>query len=265
MLGAIVGDVVGSVYELNNRLDKDFPLFSEKCFFTDDTVATLAVAKAILLCDGAYSDLSAQTERELVAFVRRYPDRGYGGYFLSWAFSDSRKPYRSFGNGAAMRVSPCAYAAKSLAQTKEFSRAVTCVTHDHAEGIKGAEAVAVGVYMALNGIPMSEIKSKITEEYYPIPFTLDSIRGKYSFDASCPGSVPQAFEAFFESEDFESAVRGAVSIGGDSDTIASIAGALAGAYYGVPSAVASTTEGFLDDELKEVLHEFKRRFSRHSV
>lgn len=260
MLGAIIGDIAGSTYELSNYRRKDFAFLSEDCYFTDDTVMTLAVARAVLDCRGDYTCLSAQTARNMRALGRRYPDRGYGANFSAWLQASDPRPYYSFGNGAAMRVSACAYAAKSLEQVKELSYRSTVVTHDHPEGIKGAEAVAVAVYMALNGAAMPEIKGVMQRDYYALDFTLDGIRENYVFDASCQGSVPQALEAFFESESFEDAVRGAVSIGGDSDTIAAVAGSIAGAYYGIPDEIRRRGLRFLDDGLLKILNDFERVF-----
>lgn len=169
-------------------------------------------------------------------------------------------PYRSFGNGSAMRVSGCAYAASSIAETKKLSRLVTEVTHDHPEGLKGAEAAAVAVYLARTGCSMTEIREHIHANYYSMDFSLDDIRAAYAFDVTCQGSVPQAIKAFLESTSFEDAIRNAISIGGDSDTIAAIAGGIAGAYYGVPAELRETACTFLDERLLEILTAFETRY-----
>ena len=250
MIGAIIGDIVGSVYEWNNIKTKDFPLFSKSSFFTDDTVTTLAVGQALAECEGDYADLENRVVYWMRTLGRKYPDRGFGAHFKAWIDSDDPQPYNSWGNGAAMRVSPCAYFARSLAEVKRLSFQVTSVTHNHPEGIKGAEAAAVAVYLARQKQSIDEIRTHIGKNYYKIDFKLDDIRRDYGFDVSCQGSVPQALEAFFESRDFEDAVRNAVSIGGDSDTIAAVAGAVAAAYYPVPDEIKTQALDRLDDDLK---------------
>ena len=216
MLGALIGDIVGSVYEWRNRKDKGFPLFQPDCRMTDDSVMTAAVA-------------SAHVITEMRRLGRKYPALGYGPRFEAWILSQEPKPYRSLGNGSAMRVSPVAWAAESLSQCLALAKASAEVTHDHPDGIAGACAVAGAVYLARMGESKEAIVDHVTR-YYPLDFTLDEIREGYAFDVSCAGSVPQAMEAFLEAEDFEDALRNAVSIGGDSDTIASMAGAVAAAH-----------------------------------
>ena len=196
------------------------------------------------------------------ALGRKYPAAGYGGRFRRWLISAEPAPYHSFGNGAAMRVSPCAWAAGSLEEARTLARAVTEVTHDHPEGLKGAEAAAVAAYLALHGKSIPEIRAKIVENYYPLDFTLDDIRPEYSFDVSCQGSVPQAIVAFLESTGFEDAIRNAISIGGDSDTIAAIAGGIAGAFYGVPAELRRQALRFLDAGQREILNRFEERFGK---
>lgn len=260
MLGAIIGDIAGSRFEFNNIKTKDFELFTEECEPTDDSIMTLAVAKAIMECKNDYSGLGKHAVRCMQELGCSYPDAGYGGHFIDWIYMEDPEPYNSFGNGAAMRVSPCAYAAKSLKEAKELSGAVTEVSHNHPEGIKGAEATTVAIYMALHGSSISEIRSAITDNYYPMDFTLDEIRKDYRFDVTCQGSVPQAIEAFLESTDFEDAVRNAVSIGGDSDTIAAITGSIAEAYYGIPSKIREKALSFLDETLLEILRKFEKKY-----
>lgn len=266
MIGAIVGDVVGSRFEWHNRKSKKFTFLKGKeessrpCHFTDDTAMTLAVADAIMKwragSDVSHEALSAQAVKSMQDFGRRYPHVGYGGNFFRWLNYDDPQPYNSWGNGSAMRVSACGWAGQTLDEVKAISRAVTEVTHSHPEGIKGAEATAVATFLARTGKSMEEIRAVIVRDYYPLDFTLDEIRPTYEFDVSCQGSVPQALEAFFESTSFEDAIRNAISIGGDSDTIGAICGAVAGAYYGVPSDIRAKTETFLPPDLLETLHAF---------
>ena len=237
---------------------------SHPCHFTDDSVMTIAVADAILNWnrDGreSFDALSSQAQKSLQAFGRSYPRAGYGGAFRLWLVDEHPQPYNSWGNGAAMRVSACGWAGRTLEETKAMSRAVTAITHDHPEGLKGAEATAVATFLARTGKTLDEIREVVLRDYYPIDFTLDAIRPAYDFDVSCQGSVPQALEAFFESTSFEDAIRNAVSIGGDSDTIAAIAGAVAGAYYGIPADIREKAETFLDDNLRNVIHRFEGLF-----
>jgi type I restriction enzyme M protein len=229
MLGAIIGDIAGSRFEWNNIKTKEFDFLTYRCHPTDDSVMTLAVAKALMESRNVQTSLSKEVVKWMQALGRKYPNSGFGGRFRKWLISESPEPYNSYGNGAAMRVSPCAYVADSLEEAKNLSRIVTEVTHNHSEGVKGAEAVTTAIYMALHGSSLLEIQDYISANYYSIAFKLDDIRSTYTFDVSCQGSVPQALEVFFESADFEDAVRNAISIGGDSDTIAAIAGSIAGA------------------------------------
>jgi len=255
MLGAIIGDIIGSRFEWNNTKSKEFELFTLGCFPTDDSIMTLAVAKALAVCEGDYSRLSEQAVSYMQDIGRPYPMCGYGGRFFEWMYSDDPQPYGSYGNGAAMRVSPCGFAATSLEQAIELSRKVTEVTHNHPEGIKGAEATAVAIYMARTGSSIEEIREYINDHYYPMDFTLDSIRDSYEFNETCQGSVPQAIMAFLESTGFEDAIRNAISIGGDSDTLAAITGGIAEAYYGIPEDIRQTALLFLDELQLGVLTE----------
>lgn len=260
MLGAIVGDVVGSRFEHSNIKSKDFELFTSFCRPTDDSVMSLAVAKAILGCDEEYQDLGAKSVKWMQCLGRKYPYAGYGGKFSRWLTSENPKPYGSFGNGAAMRVSACGFAARSIDEAKALSRAVTGVSHNHPESLKAAEAIACAIFMGMQGGGISAIRDFITSQYYAIEFRLDDIRDSYAFNVSCQGSVPQAFEAFFESAGFEDAIRNAVSIGGDSDTIAAITGGMAEACYGVPNDLRQKVLGFLPDDLACILTEFEERY-----
>ena len=260
MLGAIIGDIVGSRFEWHNYKSKDFEFLNYQCFFTDDSVMSLALCKELLQSGNGFADLSEQAITCMREFGKNYPHAGYGGGFSSWLLSVNPQPYNSFGNGAAMRVSGCGYVANSIEEAKRLSKAVTEVTHNHPEGLKGAEAVAVAVFLARSGWNLLEIRDYIVKNYYRIGFTLDSIREEYDFDVTCQGSVPQALEAFFESTDFEDAIRNAISIGGDSDTIAAITGAVAEAYYGIPTEIRKHALTFLDERLLAILVEFENKY-----
>ncbi|MDR1246871.1 MAG: ADP-ribosylglycohydrolase family protein, partial [Clostridiales Family XIII bacterium] len=234
MLGAIIGDIVGSRFEFDNIKTTKFDMFAPDCRFTDDTVMTLAIAKAIVDADGDWERLGGLAVKYMRELGRRYCPGDYGANFSEWLHSDSIGPYNSYGNGAAMRVSPCGFAARTLDEAKLLARKVTEVTHNHPEGIKGAEAVASCIYMNREGKSKDEIRAYVDKHYYPMDFTLDGIRADYEFNETCQDTVPQAITAFLESEGLRSAVRLAVSIGGDSDTLAAIAGSIAGARYGIP-------------------------------
>ncbi|MCR5523771.1 MAG: ADP-ribosylglycohydrolase family protein [Clostridia bacterium] len=260
MIGAIIGDIVGSRFEWNNHKSKDFDLFTQKCFFTDDSVMSLAVCDALMKYSRDNDNLSEQVVSSMQNIGRHYPDCGYGGSFLHWMFSDTPKPYNSYGNGAAMRVSGCGYVARNLDEVIQLSRAVSEVTHNHPEGLKGAEAVAVAVFLARTGKSLTEIYDCITNNYYPLAFTLDGIRETYSFNETCQDTVPQALEAFFESTGFEDAIRNAISVGGDSDTLAAITGSVAEAYYGVPVSIREQALSFLDERLLTLLTDFENRY-----
>ncbi|MDE6590979.1 MAG: ADP-ribosylglycohydrolase family protein [Oscillospiraceae bacterium] len=274
MIGAIIGDIVGSVYEWNNIKTKEFPFFQDKCFFTDDTVMTIAVAQGLM--DGGTEDDFIDAMKK---YGRMYPNAGYGGRFGAWLFSDSRQPYYLWGNGSAMRVSPCGWVMDCgfTARTgmwpsngRELARLSAAVTHDHPEGIKGAMAVADAIFMCryyfggccgndempINDDPAEckrRIKRHIESEYgYDLSSSLDEIRPTYRFNESCQDTVPQAIIAFLESTDFEDAIRNAISLGGDSDTLAAITGGIAEAAYGVPQWMKERAWEYLDDPLREV-------------
>lgn len=254
MLGTLTGDIVGSIYEWNNIKTTEFPLFQEQCRFTDDSVLTVALAESILTGE-AY----AQVMRR---YCRRYPDAGYGRNFLNWAQSDDAPAYYSYGNGSAMRISPAGWAFDDLEQVLQKAKEYSAVTHDHPEGVKGAQATAAAVYLARTGATKREIAAFVAGRFgYDLSRSCDEIRPGYSFDVSCQGTVPQALTAFLESTDFESAIRLAISLGGDSDTLAAITGGVAQAYYGgVPAAIARETLRFLDEPLRKVTMEFEARF-----
>ena len=260
MLGAIIGDTVGSRFEWHNHRSKDFDFLTYKCEPTDDSIMTLAIAKAILKSEGNINKLPDLAVRYMQQLGRLYPDAGYGGAFRKWIRSNNPKPYGSFGNGAAMRVSPVGFAAKNLDEAKAMSKAVTKVTHNHPEGLKGAEATTVAIFMALHGKSMLEIRDYIDKNYYPMNYTLDGIRGSYQFNETCQDTVPQAMMAFFESTGFEDAIRNAISIGGDSDTIAAITGGIAEAYYGIPPEIRKHELTFLNERLLAILVEFENKY-----
>lgn len=261
MLGAIVGDIVGSRFEYNNIKSKDFELMTEDCFVTDDTVLTLAVCDALLNLE---NDLETATAQSLRIFSRRYADNDYGDGFRRWMLSDEAQAYGSFGNGAAMRVSACSIAAQTLEEAKHMSDAVTAPTHNHPEGMKGAQATAVAGFLAKTGLEKTDIEKYINQNYYPMGFTLDEIRPTYRYEGSCQGTVPFALKAFFESDSFEDAIRNAVSIGGDSDTLAAITGGVAGIYYGVDRQIAEKALSYLDDFQKDVMVRFEKAFNHQN-
>lgn len=260
MIGAIIGDIVGSRFELDNHRSKDFDFLTYKCFFTDDSVMSLAICEALMSCKHDYRYLGDQAIKSMQVIGRPYPNCGYGGMFYKWMYSDSPEPYYSFGNGAAMRVSACGYVANSIEEVILLSHKVTAVTHNHPEGIKGAEATAVAVFLARSEKNILEIRDYIDKHYYPMNFSLNGIRETYQFNETCQETVPQALVAFFESSNFEDAIRNAVSIGGDSDTLAAITGGVAEAYYGVPTRIRKHALTFLDERLLRILLEFENLY-----
>lgn len=259
MIGAIIGDIVGSRFEWDNIKTKDFIFFTDECFFTDDSVMTLAIGDALLTARGG-EDLSAQAVASMQRIGRYYPDCGYGGMFAQWMWADDPVPYDSYGNGAAMRVAGVAYVATSVEEVRTLSHAVTAVTHNHPEGLKGAEATAMATYLARTGTPLAEIERTIHEHYYDMNFTLDEIRADYQFNETCQDTVPQALKAAFAATDFTDAIRGAISIGGDSDTLAAITGAVAEAAFGVPAALRTRATAYLDTRLRTLLERFESAY-----
>ncbi len=250
MLGAMIGDIVGSVYEWRNIKTMDFVFFKDNCHFTDDTVLTAATAQA-LMTDGDYT--AAYQE-----FARRYPGRGYGGNFSQWIWAEDPQPYNSWGNGSAMRVSPVGFAFNTVEEVLSEAERSASVTHNHPEGIKGAQSTALAILLSRQGASQAEIKEEIKERFgYDLDRTLAEIRPSYDFDVSCQGSVPEAIIAFLESEGYEDAVRKAISLGGDSDTIACITGGIAEAFYGeIPEAIAERGKSFLPNEFIQILKDF---------
>lgn len=262
MYGAIIGDIVGSVYEFSNIKTKDFPLFAASCDYTDDTVMTIAVAKAILRSQDERLQkrqnngpaLEVFMTEELQRFGRKYPHPmgAYGYGFHKWLQSDAPKPYNSYGNGAAMRVSACGLIAVTIEEAIKTARISAKVTHNHPEGMKGAEAVAAAIFFAKTGKQKEEIRRYIGEHSYEESMTLDMIRPDYQFDSICQGTVPQAMTAFFESTSFEDAIRNAISIGGDSDTLAAITGSIAWTYYRFQSGNNAWIDGGLDENMRKM-------------
>ena len=262
MFGAIIGDVVGSRFEFDNCKSKDFEMFNAECDFTDDSVMTLAIAKALMLHDKIteYDVFKKELAEVMHEVGRRYPQCGYGGRFLEWMMYNRTEPYNSYGNGSAMRVSPVGWFANSLSECEKLAKATAEVTHNHPEGIKGAVSVAGAIYLARTRKRMDIIKEYV-KRFYDIDFTLDEIREDYDFYEICQKTVPQAFEAFFESTSFEDAIRNAVSIGGDSDTIAAITGSIAEAFYGVDEDIKETALKYLDNYLLEIAENFENKFN----
>ncbi len=254
MLGAIAGDIIGSSYEFAGLKTKDFPLFSQYSRFTDDTVLTIAVADN-LLYGGGYPKL-------LRAYYRNYPQAGYGGKFAQWGASEDLEPYNSWGNGSAMRVSPIGYAFDNLDRVLLEAKISAEATHNHPEGIKGAQAIASAIFLARTGKSKLEIRDYIHTTFgYYLDRTLDEIRPGYTFELSCQASVPEAIIAFLESTDYEDAIRNAISLGGDSDTLACMAGGIAEAFYGdVPAEITTQILTILDEPLKIVVREFITKY-----
>jgi len=254
MIGAIAGDIIGSVYERHANKNKDFDLFGDYNRFTDDTVLTVALADSLLTGTSYIQNLKR--------FFDLYPHAGYGGNFIRWAQSRDTHPYGSYGNGAAMRISPVGFAFDDMKTVLEKAEAFTAVTHNHPEGIKGGQSVAAAILLARQGESKREIQQFITSEFnYDLSRTVDEIRPGYRFDVSCQGSVPQAIRAFLDSVDFEDALRTAVSLGGDSDTIACITGGIAQAFYGaVPEDIQKEANEHLDDRLREITGAFLEQY-----
>ena len=252
MLGAIVGDIVGSLYEWNNHRSKDFPFYGPGADYTDDSVLTMAVADALLH--------GLPPHKALYLWATRHPKRGYGGGFARWLDTWELAPYNSWGNGAAMRVSPAALLANSLHEALALAVKVTEVTHDHPEGLKGAKATAHAIFLARFGADAGEIRSTIADAYgYDMDRTVDAIRPHYRFNESCQETVPEALICALEATSFEDAIRNAISIGGDSDTVAAIAGPVAEALFGIPDDIALAAIDAIPDDMRDTLHKLYAR------
>lgn len=268
MFGAIAGDIIGSVFEWHNVKSTDFELFSRQSRFTDDTVMTIAIADAILNKDANTNFIIDNIESKMTytsklrEYGKKYPEAGYGQMFNQWLSSKDFKPYNSYGNGSAMRVSPVGFAFNTIEEVLKEAKRSAVVTHNHREGVKGAQAVASTVFLARTGNSKKEIKEYVEKKFkYNLSQRLDDIRPNYKFDSSCQGSVPQAIIAFLEAESFEDTIRKAISIGGDSDTIACIAGGIAQAYYReIPGFIVDRVRLILDSGLKRILDNFNGRF-----
>jgi len=254
MIGAIAGDIIGSVYEARPIKSKDFPLFDPRCTFTDDSVLTIAVALAIL---------TGRPYRDTVLEIgRSYPHAGYGGSFIRWLTSDNPQPYNSWGNGAAMRVSPVGFAFDTVEEVLEQARQTAVISHNHPEGVKGAQATALAVFLARRDHSKEEIREHIGERFgYDLRRSVDEIRPGYSFRISCQETVPEAIVAFLDSVSYEDAVRNAISLGGDSDTLACITGGIAEAYYGrVPETIRTKVRERLPSPLWKITEAFCRAY-----
>lgn len=248
LYGAIIGDIVGSKYEFNNIKTKEFAFFDEDMFFTDDTVMSVAITEALFnTYKNNYKNLREEVIKQMQKYGKMYPNAGYGGMFRKWLKSEKPEPYNSCGNGSAMRVSSVAYFATSIDEVKMLAKIVSEVTHNHKEGIKGAEATAVAIYMALNKVSKEEIKAYIVNNYYDLNYDYEKLKKEYTCDGLCQTTVPEALYCFFISNSFEDTIRTGVSIGGDSDTLCAIAGAVAEAYYGVDENMKEKSLTYLDD------------------
>ncbi|MGA1875984.1 MAG: ADP-ribosylglycohydrolase family protein [bacterium] len=254
MIGAIAGDIIGSVYEYQEIKTKEFPLFDPRCSFTDDSVLTIAVAKAIL-----YGQSYSETIRDL---GRRYPEAGYGSSFIQWLFSSDPQPYNSWGNGSAMRVSPIGFAFDTMEAVLREAGGSAEISHNHPEEIKGAQAAALAVFLARTTKDKQSIKTEVMSRFgYNLNRTVEDIRPAYSLDISCQGTVPEAIIAFMDSDSYEDAIRNAISLGGDSDTLACITGGIAEAYYGpVPEFILEKVKQVLTRELWDITEAFYRRY-----
>ena len=257
IIGAIAGDIIGSVYEFHPIKTKEFSLFKKNSSFTDDSIMTLAVAQWLL------NDKNSKEElvKQLQIFGHRYPKGGYGRMFNNWLRTENPEPYKSWGNGSAMRVSPVAWVGDSLEEVQKLARISAEVTHNHPEGIKGALATADAIYLARLGSSKEEIRDHIEIRYdYDLSRTVDEIRPYYKFDVSCQGSVPESIICFLEAKDYEDTIRNCISLGGDADTMAAIAGGIAAAYWEVPNDIHSKSINRLSDDLLDVLIEFENKF-----
>lgn len=253
MLGAIAGDIIGSRFERGTIKTTDFELFTAASRFTDDSVLTVAIADAILRAR-PYAEC-------LRGYARRYPDAGYGARFHAWFQADKAAPYGSYGNGAAMRVSAIGFAFNDSAQVLREAAASSAVTHNHPEGIKGAQAVALAILRARQGVERALVREELGRRFgYDLGRSLDQIRPHYRFDVSAQGSVPEALIALFEANDYLDAVRNAISLGGDTDTMACIAGAVAQVYFGIPASVVDAVQARLPPALWQVLQQFEQRY-----
>lgn len=260
MYGAILGDIIGSPFEFDRGdKTKDFKLFSRRSHFTDDSVMTLAVCEALLKVgqDATVKEIGDTVISSMQSWGRRYPHEGYGGYFRRWLTARHPEPYNSFGNGSSMRVSAAGWLYDSLEKTRVVAKATANVTHNHPEGIKSAEATASAIFMARNGSSKEEIKKYIENEFhYDLNRTLDEIRPSFHMDETCQKTVPEAIIAFLEARDFEDAIRNAVSLGGDTDTLGAITGSIAEAYFGISETLISECRNRINKDMRDVVDAF---------
>ncbi len=266
MYGAILGDIIGSPFEFGmGDKTKEFDLFTKGCVFTDDSVMTIAVAEALIAVgpDASEMEIEEAVAAGMQDWGGNYPYAGYGGKFGCWLTSSNPKPYRSYGNGSAMRVSAVGWLYPTIERTREVAKATAAVTHNHPEGIKGAVATASCIFLARNGATKKEIKQYVEQEFqYDLSRTLDEIRPLYHHVESCQQTVPEAIISFLEAENFEDAVRNAVSLGGDADTLAAIAGSIAEAYFGIPAYLKAECKNRIDAEMLRVLDAFNETLGR---
>ena len=262
MIGALTGDMIGAPYEFDRgNKTKDFPLFSRNSGFTDDSVMTIAVAEALLDTLGQSDEnITAALAASMQKWGRKYPDAGYGGMFIRWLYQKNPKPYGSFGNGSAMRVSSAGWLFEDIETTRHIAVLTASVTHSHKEGIKGAEAAASAIYLARTGSSKEQIRNYITDEFgYDLSRTCDEIRPEYHHVETCQETVPEAITAFLEGQDFEDVVRTTVSLGGDCDTLSCIAGSIAEAFYGIPDEIAAECRKRLPEDITAVLDRFNEQ------
>ena len=264
MIGAIIGDIVGSRFEFTEHYGKNFMLFTSGCRFTDDSLMTLAVAKSLLLSKGNYENLGELTTEVMKDIAKPYPRIGWGAMFYKWLFERS-VPYNSYGNGAGMRISPVGWVAENEDEVKTLSKKITEISHNHPKGIKGAEAIAMAVYLARIGKDKQYIRDRMSQYYPKLKdkyFSVDRLIGNYGYDewgdwVTCEGSIPQAIVSFLDGENFEDVIRNAVGIGGDSDTIGAMAGSIAEAYYGVPIELEEKALSYLPEDLQGLCSAFE--------
>lgn len=256
ILGAIIGDIIGVPYEFRRPKlkSKSFPLFCNQCRPSDDSVLTIAIMEWLM---------GEDLEEAIIKWCKKYPRAGYGGMFRKWIDNPNRAPYNSLGNGSAMRVSPVAYVAKDIDECIKLATQSAEITHNHPEGIKGAAATAVAIWMALRKAPKAIIKDTIEQRFgYNLNRTVDEIRSEYSFDSTCPGSVPESIICFLEGNSYEDVVRNAVSLGGDTDTQAAIAGSIASAYYGIPETIIEQALSYIPSDMMSVIKRFSNKYDK---
>ena len=261
MLGAIIGDMAGSIYEFNNIKSREFEFLSERCEPTDDSILTCAIARALIDVKGRGTQLQRVTTLRMKEYFlsNPLPMGGFGAKFFQWALSDVTEAYGSWGNGAAMRISPVAYVANTEEEVKLLSRIVTGTTHNDPEGLKGGEVTALAVFKALHGATKENIQEMV-RSYYPAEYSVEELHKTYKFEPSCQKTVPEGIQCFFESEDYESAIRNVMYIGGDCDTLGAIVGAVAGAYYGIPEWIQEKALSMMPDYMVEDYEDFKTTY-----